>query len=194
MSDVKAHSDHAKTAHPTPTTDARAAPANGAGPAQTAWNPVVQSTYPTHIAPGYAGQIASEIDARTVITRFVGRPASTPAGQAAPPIPFGVAVSQGPKDNDVLLGGTLANYIGCSVRDATLVNNPADQYAETQNLGVLVKGDIFVAAKTAYTAHGAVYFDAATGQYQASGGSGPIPNAYWRDSGAAGDITVVRFL
>jgi hypothetical protein len=149
-----------------------------------------QTTYAATQGIGFPGQIASEIP-RTVITRQVGRLASLSGSVPTPPIAFGVAVSQGPNDRDVLAGGTLANFIGVSVKDITLEIAQGDSYAGHQNIGVLLKGEIFVKPTADVLANGGVFFDAATGAFGTSG-SGPIVGAHYVTAGKAGTIVAIR--
>lgn len=103
---------------------------------------------------------------------------------------FGLAVSKG-TDNDqaVVLGqpSGSGSFVGITMADNTLPNLSAtqtDKYQEGENVGVLVRGDIWVAPATNVTAGDDVYFNAATG---ALGGSSisnsvQITNAKWMTS------------
>ena len=91
------------------------------------------------------------------------------------PIAFGLAVSMG-SDNDqsAVLGQPSGHrgFWGISMADNTLANLAAtetDEYQVGENIGILTKGDIWVAPATNVAAGGAVYFNSATGALGDSG-------------------------
>lgn len=101
-------------------------------------------------------------------------------------IPFGRAVSEGNVavygDNAVILGGSLAGFVGVSVKDITLGTRAVgevDQYHRYDNVGVLQRGMIWVEPAVAVVANDPVHFDAATGIFTNTGGLGPIKGAKW---------------
>lgn len=143
---------------------------------------VVQNTYAERIAKGSIGSAANETnwDADTRIVETV-------AG-----IGFGLAVGQGTNDKGAVIGGTLANFVGVSMRDITLVNATPDTYARYQNMAVMTEGDIWVAPTVAVSPTDPVHYDAATGKFATSGGSGPIAGARWMTSADANQPAVLR--
>lgn len=143
----------------------------------------VQTTYPSVMLPPAPGTIeACDFGTRTGIC------------EVAAGIGFGRAISQGSNEKGVVLGGTLAKFLGISVRDITL-HGPAanpDAYPQYANVGYIQDGQIWVIAKAAVVADNPVYFDATTGELQPSGGSGPIVGARFIYNAAAGDRTIVE--
>jgi hypothetical protein len=104
---------------------------------------VVQRTYRPQQAPGVAGMIVDETRA-SVITRQC----ATAAG-----IGYGLAVSQGTKDTDAVIGG--AAFIGLTVRDVTVDQIPldplysggpipVDTYPQYKDMGVMTTGHMWV--------------------------------------------------
>lgn len=105
-------------------------------------------------------------------------------------IGFGLVVSKGPDaDDDVVLGGSL--YVGVSIRDVTLVHDDADQYEEGDEIGVLIRGDIWVQVEDAVVAQTAVKYNTTTGQLGSDGGT-TISGAVWKTSADAGGFAVCR--
>lgn len=151
--------------------------------------PVVQSTYSEHQRVGVAGMVNSQVK-YNIVTRLVG------AQSPEVPIPFGVAVTKGTNDLDVVPGGALASFLGVSVRDVTLESDQNDQYETAQSLGVLTRGEIFVEVGDAsVTAGAAVYYRTADGVFVGTDTGatveGPIVGAHWVRSGVLGDIVAI---
>lgn len=141
----------------------------------------VQSTYPRYGSAGAAGAVASmhgwDADTRILESAAAG---------------FGLAVSQGAADNGAVLGGI--TFCGITVRDITLVHDTPDQYEEGDNMGVLVKGDIWVVAGTDVSVKHQAYYNSSTG---AIGGSGisnavAIAGAEFLDTVTSGGFVRVR--
>lgn len=106
------------------------------------------------------------------------------------PIPFGYAVSKDPSGDDIcVLGGDL--FVGISVRDVTLVHTTPDQYEETDEVGVMVRGDIWVLVEDAVEARQEVKYNTTTGQLGHDGGT-VIAGAHFRTSAGAGELAIVR--
>lgn len=151
--------------------------------------PTVQATYGERIPQAVAGQVANmtTFDADTRIVE-------TPAG-----IGFGVAVSQGTADKQVLLGGaSAAVFVGISMRDVTL-DDPTntDEYQEGENAAILTRGDIWVTTGGAVSAGDEVVFDGTTGVLSsAAPGAGVSPfaiaGARWMTSAGNGELAIVR--
>lgn len=143
---------------------------------------VVQSAYSESMVEGLPGMVANEVgwDADT-------RNCETSAG-----IGFGLPCGQGTADKGAVLGGALASFVGVSVRDVTLDNDTADEYQLNQNMAVLTKGDIFVTTSVAALPSDPVHYNATTGAWLITGGSGPIVGARWMKSSAIGGINVLR--
>lgn len=146
---------------------------------------VVQSAYSERQAVAFAGQpgtmVPYNIDTRNC---------ETAAG-----IGFGVACGQGAATKGAVLGGTLATFVGVSVRDITLVasgGGTVDEYAENENMGLLTMGDIWVAPSVAVAITDPVHYDATTGVFAISGGSGPIVGARWMTPAGSGELALLR--
>lgn len=143
---------------------------------------VVQSAYGENMAAGVAGMVADE-------SNWDG---DTLNCETAAGIGFGLAVGQGTASKGGVLGGALAEFRGVSIRDVTLDNDTADEYAENQNMGVLYRGDIWVSPSVAVAVTDVVHYDATTGRFAISGGSGPIVGARWMTACDADGLAVLR--
>lgn len=105
-------------------------------------------------------------------------------------IGFGLAVCKGDaNDQAVVLGqpSGAGDFVGITMADNTLPNLAAtqtDEYQEGENVGVLVRGDIWVAPANNVTAGDPVYFNSSTGALGTTGISNgvSIPNAKWLTS------------
>jgi hypothetical protein len=104
-------------------------------------------------------------------------------------IPFGVVVSKGTGVRGCVKGGTL--YAGVSIRDITLVHTTADQYELTDNVGVAIKGDLWVRVEAAVVARTAVKYNTTTGALGSAAGT-TIAGAIWMTSAGAAGMAVVR--
>jgi len=148
---------------------------------------VTQSTYTERMRAGLPGMIATE-RTRDISSRVV---------ENSNGIAFGLACGQGAADNGVKLGGTLAEFVGVSVRDVTLLpvsmdSDYADEYQRYANCGVMTMGDIWVVTDDAVTKGDAVHFNATTGVLGNSGGSGPIPGARWETTTAVAGLAILH--
>lgn len=117
--------------------------------------------------------------------------------ETAAGIGFGLAVSQGTNDKGVILGGSLAAFVGASIRDVAsrnLMTDTVDKYANTKNMGYLNRGQIWVVPTTPVTPTSEVHFSATTGEFAASGGLGPVPGAKWVTSSAAGEPALLELM
>jgi hypothetical protein len=137
----------------------------------------VQSAYTRYILPAQNGMLASSIN-WAADTRIV----ETAAG-----IGFGLAVSQGVSDNGCIIGGSA--FVGVTRADQTLPRSETltlDQYAQYDNAGIFVSGDIYVNCYASVTPATAVVFEAATGKFGIAGTS--VPDARWQTTavGSAG--------
>lgn len=159
------------------------APLVGIDPFLTAPTPV-QTTYPTVMPVGVAGMPATMTtwDADTRICETV-------AG-----IGFGLAVSQGSGTKGVIIGGTTAGFQGVSYRDITLIAACGflDLYPQYANMGVMVRGDIWVAVEAAVTIASAVIFNAATGQFGAATGQTITQAKYIIPQATPGGLALLR--
>lgn len=142
----------------------------------TALAAVVQSAYNTGIQPAVAGMWAdmSNWDADSLNC------------ETTDGIGFGLAVGQGSADRGGVLGGSLANFRGVSVRDVTQVSDDGDAYALNKEMAVGYRGAIWVQTSVATSPTDPVHYDATTGIFQISGGSGPIVGGRWLQSSDAG--------
>jgi hypothetical protein len=138
----------------------------------------LQTSYSENMPVALVGQPAIpdyEADSRIV---------ETAAG-----IGFGLAVSRGTGERGVVLGGT--QFAGISLRDITIEGDTADEYADKSNIGVMVKGQVWVNAVDAVDAGDDVYFDNATGALSNAGDT-KIDGAVWESSALAGGLAKVR--
>lgn len=135
-----------------------------------------QTNYLERQAKAVAGQIAS-MRAWDSITRT----AETAAG-----IGFGLAVGRGAADHGCILGGALGLFRGASMKDVTLMGSQSDKYTQYQNVGILTEGEIWVQVTGTPGPGDPVNYNAATGVFAASGGSGPVIGARWMELSDAG--------
>lgn len=150
----------------------------------------VQTTYQQYLNAGQVGMIASEFG-WDIDTRICEDPAGNGVG-------FGLGVSQGTLhgDRSAALGALSGfTFLGVTVADQTLSTLTfTDKYADTDNMAVLVKGDIWVAVANAVTPEGDVYYNNTTGAFGAtSGSSTKVANAKWMTTQATvGGLAVLR--
>jgi hypothetical protein len=132
---------------------------------------VVQSTYRAQMHPATPGMPA---DMRNWdgITRTC---------EVAAGIGFGLAVGRGDDDPETMvkLGGTLVDWLGVSYRDITLDHaaTTLDKYAETENVGICTRGTVWVVVSGSPTVDSPVHYNATTGVFAGSGGTGPVRGA-----------------
>ena len=139
----------------------------------------VQTAYSEHIAVGLPGQIVNmrEFDS---ITRTC-EPAT---------IDFGVAVKQGTdRAHGCAVGGIIADFLGVTIRDITLITAVSaniDKYEVGNNVGILTDGEIWVQVSVDVTPDDPVHYDATTGIFKISGGTGPLVGARWMSNSVSG--------
>jgi hypothetical protein len=135
-----------------------------------------QTSYLERQPKAFAGQVASmrEYDSIT-------RSCETAAG-----IGFGLAVGRGSADHGCVIGGALNIFLGATIRDVTLMSSQSDKYAQYQNVGILAMGDIWVQVTGTPGPGDPVHFNASTGVFAASAGSGPILGARWIETSENG--------
>jgi hypothetical protein len=135
-----------------------------------------QTSYLERQPKAFAGQVASmrEYDSIT-------RSCETAAG-----IGFGLAVGRGSADHGCVIGGALNIFLGATIRDVTLMSSQSDKYAQYQNVGILSMGDIWVQVTGTPGPGDPVHFNASTGVFASSGGSGPILGARWIETSENG--------
>lgn len=132
---------------------------------------VVQSTYRDRMHPATPGMPA---DMRNWDS--ITRSCETAAG-----IAFGVAVGRGDDDPEkkAKVGGALPDFLGVTFRDITL-DHPAattDKYAENENMGICTQGTVWVRVSGTPGPDSPVHYNATTGVFAASGGTGPVVGA-----------------
>jgi hypothetical protein len=135
----------------------------------------VQTSYRETQRIATAGMVANERD-WDGITRLV----ETPAG-----IAFGLAVGRGASDNGAVLGGALPTFLGVSFKDVTLVRSATadvDKFVLKENIGIFTKGEIWVVVTGTPGPANPVHYNATTGVFSASGGSGPVRGARWAET------------
>lgn len=149
--------------------------------------PVAQSTYAARMAPGQEGQLA---------TMWGGRlEQETRLCETAAGIGFGRAVSVGTGEKGAILGGTVAAFLGFTIRDITLVaavGQTVDVYPRYNNMGIMNLGDMWVKAVNGAVLHGLVSFDPVTGQIQPAAGGLVIPGSRWLTAIGVGGLAVAR--
>jgi hypothetical protein len=129
----------------------------------------VQASYLERQPKAFAGQIAS-MRSYDSITRTC----ETAAG-----IGFGLAVGRGTNDRGAVLGGALGLFRGVTIRDITLMGSQSDKYTQYQDMGVFTEGEIWVQVTGTPGPGDPVHYNASTGAFAASGGSGPVVGARW---------------
>lgn len=139
---------------------------------------VIIASYKTEMDEAVAGMIASEVnwDGSTYILE------DATAG-------FGLAVGLGTEEKQCSLGGALDTFIGVTMKDITLIpgaiHTEVDKYAQYDNVGVLQMGEIWVQTTgAAPTKNDPVHYNATTGVFGVSGGSGPVLGARWVKTGS----------
>ncbi len=135
-----------------------------------------QTTYAERQAEAVAGMPAT-----TRVKDSITRSAEGTIG-------FGVAVSRGATDagKGVKIGGDIDSFLGVSIRDVTLPISQADSYVQYNNVGVYMSGDIWVQVTGTPGPDDPVHFNATTGVFAASGGTGPVLGARWVRTAANG--------
>lgn len=142
----------------------------------------IQSSY-SERQPAFVAGFQVNMRPDDVITRSV----ETSAG-----IPFGVAVSRGTDTaRGAKIGGALADFLGVSVRDVTLVplaggGTTVDTYPQYAGMAIHTRGEIIVQVTGTPVPGDPVHFNASTGVFASSGGSGPILGAEWMETSANG--------
>lgn len=151
----------------------------------------VQSTYSQYLQAAQNGMLAST-SGYDVDTKIIEDASGNGIG-------FGLAVSQSYVTDRGAVLGQLSGFafVGITVSDVTLPNLSAtftDKYADKDNAGVLVRGDLWVTSSTIVAAGGNVYFNSVTGALGASSISNAvlIKGARWMTSAAAAGLAVVR--
>lgn len=103
-------------------------------------------------------------------------------------IGFGLAVGRGDTDAErgAKLAGTLEDFIGVSMRDPTQDIDNADKYGRYGGISVITSGPIVVVVTGAPTTEDPVHFNATTGVFASSGGTGPVLGARWERNSEGG--------
>lgn len=143
--------------------------------------PAIQTSYRVSLEPGFEGQSATQLNDDNSETRICG----TSAG-----IAFGRAVSEGTRAREAVLGGNA--FVGISVLDKTLVNSYGDLSRVGDNVGVMLKGDVWVRAVSAVTHGSTATYDAITGQFNPTSGGPEIYGSRYLTSAGAGQMALLR--
>jgi hypothetical protein len=110
--------------------------------------------------------------------------------ETAAGIGFGLAVGRGTVDlgKGGVVGGALATFRGATVRDITQIVDGVnlDKYPQYNGMTVKVSGPLIVQVSGAPGPADPVHYNATTGVFAASGGSGPIVGARWMEASANG--------
>ena len=151
--------------------------------------PVVQhaTAYTETQRPGLEGQIATEWG-------MAGNKRETRLVEGTAGIGFGRVVSLGTGVKGAALGGAIANMLGVSIRDITLVameGQGVDKYQNGDNMGVLNEGDIWVRNTAAVVAGTTVTYLAADGTFAPATGVA-IPGSRWLTTAATNGIACAR--
>jgi hypothetical protein len=85
-----------------------------------------------------------------------------------------------------ILGGALGLFRGATIRDVTLMGSQSDKYVQYQNVGILTEGEIWVQVTGTPGPGDPVHYNAGTGVFAASGGSGPVLGARWMETSENG--------
>jgi hypothetical protein len=129
----------------------------------------------------------------TVAGNFDNARSSTGTCETVAGIGFGLAVSRGANsDRGTIIGGTLAGFRGCSIKDVTLVNENGDKYMPPNSMGILESGEIWVEPAVAVAIGDPVHFNATTGVWSNAGGIGPVLGARWKTSCASGGRAILQ--
>lgn len=129
----------------------------------------------------------------TVAGNFDNARSSTGTCETDAGIGFGLAVSRGANsDRGTILGGTLAGFRGCSIKDITLVTDNGDKYQKPNSMGILESGEIWVEPAVAVAIDDPVHFDGTTGVWSNTGGIGPVLGARWKTSCAVGGRAILQ--
>jgi hypothetical protein len=141
---------------------------------------IPQTSYSETIRPAVAGMVANQ---RTYDA--ITRTCEVEAG-----IGFGLAVAQGTADAEkgCVLGGALPIFLGVSMKDVTTDSDPVDEYSEHDNVAILTQGEIWVQVTGTPTPASAVHYNATTGVFATSGGTGPILGARWTSQVVTGGL------
>ena len=144
----------------------------------------MQSNYVEGMKDNSPGTLAGNFDnART----------STGTCETEAGIGFGLAVSRGTlSDRGTVLGGTLAKFRGCSIKDVTLVSDTPDKYLPPNSMGIMESGEIWVEPAVAVDIDDPVHFDGSTGVFTNTGGIGPILGARWKTSCGVGGRAILQ--
>ena len=139
----------------------------------------VQTSYAERHGVATPGLIADQVP-NTRISRTME---SASAG-------FGLAVSKGTADRGCVLGGTLAGFLGVTVKDITLIpttTSNQDLFLRYQDTNILSDGQVWVSPETSVADGDVVFFDATTGRFGASRGTAAAAAA--SGTGNSGDGT-----
>jgi|SRR5215471_4932267 len=145
----------------------------------------VQTTYTATIQPGAEGQQGTMYEDDAVDSRNC----ETAAG-----IAFGRAVSEGANAGGAVLGGA-TRFIGITVRDITLVakqGQTVDLYQQYQEMGVVLKGEIWVRPVAAVTHGSPATYDSTTGQLNPATAGVAIPASRYITSASAGQLALLQ--
>lgn len=149
--------------------------------------PAVQTSYAATIKVGLEGDIATGWGG---VVESESRLVETAAG-----IGFGRAVSAGAAEKGAIIGGTAAGFLGCSIRDMTLVTKAgqtADIYQRYDNMGVLNKGDIWVVSVNGNALNAVALIDGTTGQWNPAAAGITIPGSRFLTAATAGNLACLR--
>ncbi|MCC7268807.1 MAG: DUF2190 family protein [Caulobacteraceae bacterium] len=142
--------------------------------------PAVQSTYNAQHARWVEGMVLNS-EPCTVVTRIA---------EDAEGIGFGKVCVQGTADNQVVDSEATAKFVGIAVLDPT---KDGDTYAQYDNVAVMKKGVIVVAASEAVAPGDAVYYTPGTGVLsKTSTDNTLIAGAIWETSRDAGNLAALR--
>lgn len=113
--------------------------------------------------------------------------------ETAAGLAFGIAVSQGTADKGVIIGGTRLGFVGVTIRDITLDVANADKYPRYSNVGIMTRGQMWVAPAVAVAPNEPVHFVTGTGVFTNTGSEGPVNGARWASSAAGtGDLALIE--
>lgn len=148
--------------------------------------PSVQTSYPTEMAPGRPGQIASPAGVPRTRTRI---------NSSTNRVKFGAVVMSTNVEKAVVLPGEAGaiRFDGIAViYNGVVPSNAPDTYAPKDLMTVLDEGDIWVEVGATVAVEDPAFFTAAGVITNVSTGNTAIPNGYFATAGSSGGVAKLR--
>lgn len=142
--------------------------------------PTIQSNYLAQHARWVEGMVLN-MEPNDIVTRIA---------EDVEGIGFGKVAVQGTADNQVVDSEATVKFVGIAVLDIT---RPTGKYEQYENVAVMKKGVIVVAASEAVAPGDPVYYTPATGVLSKTASSNTlIANASWETSRDAANLAALR--